>query len=57
MPEWLILVFFLVLAGVLSLAFYAGHARGYLHGYRAGCDVRHELEPIRRHQPRPSPIT
>ena len=57
MPEWLILVFFLVLAGVLGLAFCAGHARGYFRGYRAGRDVRHELEPIRRHQPRPAPIT
>ena len=57
MPEWLPLLFFLVLAGVLSLAFCAGHARGYFHGYRAGRDMRHELETIRRHQPRPSPTT
>jgi hypothetical protein len=55
MPEWLPLVFFLLLAGVLSLAFCAGHARGYLHGYRAGRDVRHELETIRRRPPGSSP--
>lgn len=44
MPEWLLPVFFLVLAGVLGLAFYAGHARGYFHGYRAGRAVGCERE-------------